>query len=1443
MFDTKNLGIFVCALLWTTSILAQCPFGGNNTSGTAVTPTTTAQFTPNITAGDWFWAYLTAGVTYTFDTCGLAAWDTELTLYNASAAPLTYDNNGCGFSITSSLTYTPTVTDWYIVRLTQLSCSASFNTSSVRYQSAAPAVPALEINDVTVDEGAGTATFTVTHTGANTSGLFTANYQTFNGSALSGSDYTFSSGTVILSGAAGYTTQFTVPIIDDLISEATENFVVFFTGVSDPSVSITDTGTGFITDNDLASALSINDITVNENAGSATFTVTHTGANTAGPFSVNYQTINSSALAGSDYTFTSGTLFFTGIAGDTEFVTVPIIDDFIAESSELYGVQFTSISDPAVTITDVGLGTILDNDSAAPAVVVDDVSIAESGSFAILTVTHTGSNTSGSFSVNYQTVNGSALAPADYTATSGVLLFNGTTGDTEQIYVPIVNDALVETSETLSIQFTATSDPSVNILDTAVVTILDDDASGTTPLTLFEEFHGYVDYTSTGGTLLTANSGCTVFSSSSNTLTSAIPAGSQIQKAYLYWAHSGAVPDTQVTFEGNTVNADGTYTAVSNISGVLTFQGSVSDVTSIVQGISNPSAHVFNFSGLSVDTSSTYCSTSVVIGGWSLFVFYENTSLPASSINLYQGFNISQNSTYSFTLDGFFAIGGTGSKTTALSWEGDNGLANNEVLNFTTGLGTFKLVGDGDNNGVTINNPFNSTIYDNTATPIVNNASAWALDLDTYDVSSYITTGETSATTTVQVGQDLVILNAVVLKVPSNLIAGTVFEDVNYGGGAGRDYVSASGVPLSGASVELYNSGGTLIQTETTDLDGTYAFAGMANGTYSVRVVNNTVKSSRPGGDSCLGCMPIQTFRTDYSSSTLSPVTTDVGGANPSAVDASSGSLVGAQSVASVSINSEGAAGVDFGFNFNTIVNTNSNGQGSLAQFITNSNGLGNIGLDIESNSIFDPAAGEDTSIFMIPPTSDSLGRTADTNFSGSYFSITQIAAMPAITDADTHIDGRSQTAYSGDTNTGTVGSGGINVGVTGNALPNYTRPEIEVVGFSPETFAVEANGVVLRNLAINGDGIVGVRNTGGTSGNPVVLTENLIGVDATGTLGNRLQRGVQNTGSGALEISNNYIAQSDINGIHVFGGSSTDIQYNHMDTNGTGACSDAIALEGSSPNVQIEYNLIENSAALGIEGFGFTGGAVIQENTIRFSGQNGGDCSPGVKENSGIRLEGNNSLITENRIYDNGGAGIVIANGGTGNLISQNAIYNNGTTTPALGIDLDLSGAANSMGDGITVNDMGDVDTGANHALNFPIISAAYLSRSNLIVRGWARPGATVEVFLTDITEGTAVQGDNQLGLSFDYGEGQTFLGSGVEGSASDLDSSTSSYSIADGNTDATHRFELRIAVPPNTEVGNFITATATLGNSTSEFSPGLPIRIRSVITNRRITYRVKPN
>ena len=119
---------------------------------------------------------------------------------------------------------------------------------------------------------------------------------------------------------------------------------------------------------------------------------------------------------------------------------------------------------------------------------------------------------------------------------------------------------------------------------------------------------------------------------------------------------------------------------------------------------------------------------------------------------------------------------------------------------------------------------------------------------------------------------------------------GTVFEDVDYGGGAGRSLTTSAGVPLANVTVELYRvSNGNLIDTDTTNASGFYSLTssgGTAALSMYVRVVNGTVRSSRAGGAACTTCVPVQTFRTIATSGAAVAVTDHVGGEVPGSSDA-----------------------------------------------------------------------------------------------------------------------------------------------------------------------------------------------------------------------------------------------------------------------------------------------------------------------------------------------------------------------------------------------------------------------------------------------------------------------------------------------------------------------------------------------------------------------------
>ena len=160
----------------------------------------------------------------------------------------------------------------------------------------------------------------------------------------------------------------------DATVEPDETFTVNLSGASGATIA-NGTATGTIVNDDIAS-LAIGDTTVTEGDSgttTASFPVILSDPS-ASAVTVGFATSNGTAVAGSDYTSTSGTLTFNpGEVAKT--ISVPIKGDTVFEPTETFSVN---LSNPVgATIADgSATGTILDNDPE----VGPDVSIVKSAS-------------------------------------------------------------------------------------------------------------------------------------------------------------------------------------------------------------------------------------------------------------------------------------------------------------------------------------------------------------------------------------------------------------------------------------------------------------------------------------------------------------------------------------------------------------------------------------------------------------------------------------------------------------------------------------------------------------------------------------------------------------------------------------------------------------------------------------------------------------------------------------------------------------------------------------------------------------------------------------------------------------------------------------------------------------------------------------------------------
>jgi hypothetical protein len=223
-----------------------------------------------------------------------------------------------------------------------------------------------------------------------------------------------------------------------------------------------------------AAVVSVAGTSVGEGTGgsnSATFAVSLSEA-AQQPVTVSYATSPGTAAAGADYASASGTL--TIPAGATSgAVPVTVVTDSIDENDEAFTLVLSNPSGATLGAS-TATATIVDDD-APPVVFVGDCTAVEgTGNAGSCTIGIGLSNASGKeVTVAYQTANGTASAPADYTAASGVVTFPpGSTGPT--VMLAFAGDAADEADETFVVNLSAPTNATLGDAQ-GTVTIDDDD--------------------------------------------------------------------------------------------------------------------------------------------------------------------------------------------------------------------------------------------------------------------------------------------------------------------------------------------------------------------------------------------------------------------------------------------------------------------------------------------------------------------------------------------------------------------------------------------------------------------------------------------------------------------------------------------------------------------------------------------------------------------------------------------------------------------------------------------------------------------------------------------------------------------------------------------------------------------------------------------------------
>lgn len=211
--------------------------------------------------------------------------------------------------------------------------------------------------------------------------------------------------------------------------------------------------------------------TVNENGTNAVVTIVRTGGAT-GAVTVDYATSGGTATAGVDYSPVSGTLSFAS-GESVKTILVPITDDGVVEGDETIGLVLSNPTGGAILgLQGTSTLTILDDDGVI-SFSAASYTFGEGTGSATITAIRTGGSIS-TVTVDFATVDGTARAGADYTQINTTLTFSPGV-NTQVVLIPIIEDTLVEGTETVFLTLTNVTGSASIGSATAVLNIIDND--------------------------------------------------------------------------------------------------------------------------------------------------------------------------------------------------------------------------------------------------------------------------------------------------------------------------------------------------------------------------------------------------------------------------------------------------------------------------------------------------------------------------------------------------------------------------------------------------------------------------------------------------------------------------------------------------------------------------------------------------------------------------------------------------------------------------------------------------------------------------------------------------------------------------------------------------------------------------------------------------------
>jgi hypothetical protein len=310
------------------------------------------------------------------------------------------------------------------------------------------------------NSSAGYAYITVGRTNGTT-GHVSATYTLVAGTAEPGVNYVLNATNNSVSFDDGVSTAtIAVQLINNSLAQSAVSLTVFLSNPTNGASLIAPTNATVVINNtNTVFSFTLATNTVSEDQGAASIVVERWN-NTSAPASVSYATTSGTAVAGINFSNTTGTLHF-GVGEMFQSISIPLYNR--AETTNLlFGVSLSGPSG-AQLITPSNTVVILEGSAAGLSFTTNSSLVAKNGNSFVTTVVCSNPRVETTtnnvpLQVNYTTVDGTAKAGINYNAKSGILIFTNGLASTN-ITISIINNQLVSSNLTFSIILTNVTEP------------------------------------------------------------------------------------------------------------------------------------------------------------------------------------------------------------------------------------------------------------------------------------------------------------------------------------------------------------------------------------------------------------------------------------------------------------------------------------------------------------------------------------------------------------------------------------------------------------------------------------------------------------------------------------------------------------------------------------------------------------------------------------------------------------------------------------------------------------------------------------------------------------------------------------------------------------------------------------------------------------------------